>query len=100
MVDKTCWESFKVESATILDKLRELIREGNVRRVIIEHQGRTIAEFPLTVGLVGALVAPMLAAIGTLIALLQDCTIHVEREVSEPAATASAAPEGTGTTGN
>jgi len=85
MTDKTCWESFKVEGANIIEKLKELIHEGNVRRVIIEHQGRTIAEFPLTVGVVGALLAPVLAAIGALIALLKDCTIHVERETSEAA---------------
>lgn len=91
MPDKTCWESFKVEGATFVDKLKELIREGNVRRVIIEHEGRTVAEFPLTVGVVGALIAPMLAAIGALIALLNDCTIHVEREVAEPAQGASTA---------
>lgn len=82
MTDKTCWESFKIEGANIVDKLKELIHEGNVRRVIIEHQGRTIAEFPLTAGVVGALLAPVLAAIGALIALLKDCTIHVEREAS------------------
>lgn len=83
MTDKTCWESFRVESATVVEKLKELIHEGNVRRVIIEYQGRTIAEFPLTVGVVGAVLAPVVAAIGALIALLKDCTIHVERESSE-----------------
>jgi hypothetical protein len=83
---KTCWESVKVEGANVLDKLRALIREGNVRRVIVSHRGRTIAEFPLTVGVVGAVFAPILAAIGAIVALVQDCTIQVEREtpVSEP----------------
>jgi len=51
-----------------------------VRRVIIQHQGRTVAEFPLTAGVVGAVLAPVVAAIGALVALLQDCTIQVERE--------------------
>ena len=79
MADKTFWESFKVEGGTIIDKLKDLIHEGNVRRVIVQHQGRTVAEFPLTAGVVGALLAPVLAAIGALVALLKDCTIQVER---------------------
>jgi hypothetical protein len=79
MTMRTCWESIKVEGANIADRLRELLRQGNVRRVVVEQQGRTIAEFPLTVGVVGAVFAPLLAAIGAIIALLQDCTIHVER---------------------
>ena len=83
MTDKTCWESFRVEGANIIEKLKQLIHEGNVRRVVIEHQGRTVAEFPLTVGVVGALLAPVLAAIGALIALLKECTIHVERDAPE-----------------
>lgn len=74
------WESFKLEGTAILDKLKELLHEGNVRRVVIEHDGRTVAEFPLTVGLVGAVFAPVLAAVGALVAVIQQCTIHVERE--------------------
>jgi hypothetical protein len=80
MNDKqTKWETFTSESAAILDRLRDLIHEGNVRRVVVEHQGRTVAEFPLTAGVVGAVFAPVLAAIGALLALLQNCTIRVER---------------------
>jgi hypothetical protein len=80
MTVKTCWESIKVEGANILDKLQALVREGNVRRIIVAQNGRTIAEFPLTVGVVGAVFAPILAAVGAMLALLKDCTIHVERE--------------------
>ena len=76
---KSFWESFKVEGLGIVDKVKELVREGNVRRVVIEQQGRTVAEFPLTMGVVGAVVAPVFAAIAALVALLKDCTIHVER---------------------
>lgn len=76
---RTWWESVKVEGANVVDRLRDLLREGNVRRVVVEQQGRTVAEFPLTAGVVGAVFAPLLAAIGALIALMQDCTIHVER---------------------
>ncbi len=83
MSDKTYWESFKAEGENVISKLRALIREGNVRRVIIEHDGRSVAEFPLTAGVVGAVLAPPLAAIGALVALLQDCTIRVEREKTD-----------------
>jgi len=79
MSEKTYWESFKAEGATLSDRLREFIREGNVRRVVVEYQGRTVAEFPLTAGVLGLVLAPVAAAIGALVALLQDCTIRVER---------------------
>ena len=87
MTMKACWESIKVEGANILDKLSALVREGNVRRIIVSQGGRTIAEFPLTVGVVGAVFAPILAAVGAILALVQDCTIQVERAASaaEPA---------------
>ena len=92
MTVKTCWESIKVEGANIFDKLSDLLREGNVRRVVIEQRGRTVAEFPLTAGVVGAVLAPMLAAVGAIIALIQDCTIHIERVETEQDETVSAAP--------
>ena len=79
MTDKTLWETFKVESENAVEKLKEFIHEGNVRRVVIQHHGRTVAEFPVTAGVIGAVLAPMLAAIGAIIALLKDCTIQVER---------------------
>jgi hypothetical protein len=80
---KTIWESIKTESENVVEKLKQLIHEGNVRRVVIQHQGRTVAEFPLTAGVVGAVLAPVLAAIGAIVALLKDCTIQVEREASQ-----------------
>jgi hypothetical protein len=80
MTDKTWWESVKIEADAIGDKLRELLHEGNVRRIRIVHQGRTIAEFPVTAGVVAVVLAPIAAAIGALVALLKDCTIQVERE--------------------
>ena len=79
MSEKTFWESFKAESEGVVERLKALIREGNVRRIVIKQEGRTIAEFPLTVGVVGAVLAPVVAAIGALVAVLKDCTIHVER---------------------
>lgn len=84
MTDKTCWESFKAEGDNVADKIKSLIHEGNVRRVVVQHQGRTIAEFPLTAGVVGTVLAPVVAAVGALVALLKDCTIHIERLADEP----------------
>src|SRR5712691_5306363 len=80
MAVKTYWESFKAEGEAAVDKVKALIHEGNVRRVVVQHEGRTVAEFPLTAGIVGAVLAPVAAAIGALVALLKDCTIQVERE--------------------
>jgi hypothetical protein len=93
MTDKTRWESFKAEGANVIDKLNNLIREGNVRRVIVEHKGKTVAEFPLTVGVVGAVIAPVAALVGVLVAILQDCTIKVEREVTASDERPPATPE-------
>ena len=78
------------EAATA--RLQELIHKGNIRRVVIEHQGRTVAEFPLTAGVVGSLLAPPLAAIGAIYALATECTIKVERDdaAGKPRAAATA----------
>ena len=84
MTDKASWESFKAEGENVVDKIKSLIHEGNVRRVVVQHQGRTIAEFPLTAGIVGTVLAPVLAAVGAMVALLKDCTIHIERSAEEP----------------
>lgn len=80
MTDKTYWESVKAEGSSVLDKLKDLVHQGNVRRVRVRQGDRTIAEFPLTAGVVGAVIAPALAAIGALVALAKDCTIEIERE--------------------
>ena len=79
MSERTWWETLKAEGGQVLAKLEELIREGNVRRIVIKQEGRTIAEFPLMVGVVGAVVAPILAAVGAIVALAKDCRIEVER---------------------
>jgi hypothetical protein len=80
---KTFWETIKIEGGNVIDAVRDLIHQGNVRRIVIEHQGRTVAEFPLTVGVVGSVLAPPLAAIGAIYALAKDCTIKVERMNSD-----------------
>ncbi len=77
----TVWEQIKVEGGQLLDRVKQLIHEGNVRRIVIKQAGRTVAEFPLTVGVIGAVGAPILAAVGAIAALLTDCTIDVEREI-------------------
>jgi hypothetical protein len=87
MTDRTVWESVKAEGGAVLDKLKEIVREGNVRRVRVRQGARTIAEFPLTAGVVGAVFAPVLAAVGALVALANDCSIEVERE--QPSTTAA-----------
>ena len=79
MPERTWWESIKVEGGELLDQVKKIVHEGNVRRINIKQGSRSVAEFPLTVGVVGAVIAPMLAAIGTLAALLTDCSIEVER---------------------
>jgi len=74
-------ESFSIHGVNLLQKVKELIEEGNVRKITItDKSGKELASFPLTVGVVGALLLPMLAAVGALAALLTECTITVERE--------------------
>ncbi|MBV8390533.1 MAG: DUF4342 domain-containing protein [Mucilaginibacter sp.] len=79
-------ESFSIHGINLLEKVKELIEEGNVRKITItDKSGRELASFPLTVGVVGALIMPMLAAIGAIAALITECTITVEREeTAEP----------------
>jgi hypothetical protein len=85
MTEKSTWQKIEAKGTEVLDRIRELVAEGNVRRIRVRQRDRTIAEFPLTVGVVGAVLAPVLAAIGALTALLTDCTIDVERAQPEPA---------------
>ena len=79
MDQSTFTESFKVAAGQLVDAVKNLLHEGNVRRIVIKQDGRTVAEFPLTVGVVGAVIAPILAAVGALAAVLSECTIEVER---------------------
>ncbi len=84
MHERTIWETVKVQGIEMLDKVKQIIHEGNVRRVVIKQSGRVVAEFPLTAGVVGAVLAPILAAIGAIVALLNECSIEIERVVSKP----------------
>ena len=80
MSTQTWWETVGGTGGAVLDQLRQLLAEGNIRRVRVRQKGEVIAEFPLTVGLVGAVFAPLLAAIGAMTALVTGCTIEVERQ--------------------
>jgi hypothetical protein len=74
-------ESFSVSGEKIIEKVKEIIREGNARKIIIKNEkDETIAEFPLTAGAVGALLAPALAALGAIAALVTKCTLIVEKK--------------------
>jgi len=76
-------EEFKVSGEDLLKKFKELVAEGNIRRISIRSkEGKSIAEFPLTVGVVGALISVPLVAVGAIAALVTECTITVEREDS------------------
>ncbi len=74
-------EEFKVNGEELLKKVKELIAEGNIRKITIRNkEGKSIIELPLTIGVVGAVLAPPLAAVGAIAALVTECTIVVERE--------------------
>jgi hypothetical protein len=90
------WETIKAEGESIIEKLKQLIHDGNVRRVVVQHKGRTVAEFPLTAGVVGVFLAPVLAAVGAIVAVLKDCTIEVERVEEEVKVSDQAAEEKVG----
>lgn len=74
-------EEHKVRGDKIISKLKELVHEGNVRHVVIKNdEGRTLIEFPVTVGVAGAILVPVWAAVGAIAALVTNCSIEVERE--------------------
>jgi len=78
--DKTFREEIETTGEQLVAKVKELVREGNVRRVIVKNEeGKTLIEIPLTLGVVGALLLPVAAALGAIAALVTDCTIVVER---------------------
>ncbi|HSK67462.1 MAG TPA: DUF4342 domain-containing protein [Anaerolineales bacterium] len=73
-------EEFRVEGEKLIAKVKELIHEGTIRRIIIkDKEGKTVMEIPMTFGVVGVLIAPQLAAIGAIAALLTEATVVVEK---------------------
>jgi hypothetical protein len=82
--EKSNQDTFKVSGDDILTKVKEIIKEGNARRIIIKNdKDETIMEFSLTIGAIGVVLAPLYAAIGTLAALATNCTIIVEKKDTE-----------------
>ncbi|MBE3126105.1 MAG: DUF4342 domain-containing protein [Acidobacteria bacterium] len=77
---KTKFEEFRLNGGEILNKVKEIIHQGNARRIILKDEhGKTFMEIPLSVGVVGAIVAPILAAVGAVAALASNLTIIVEK---------------------
>jgi uncharacterized membrane protein len=75
-------EEFSVNGEELLKKVKQLIKDGNVRRITIKSkEGKTIIVIPLNIGVIGTVLAPMLAAVGAIAALVTQCTITVEREI-------------------
>jgi len=73
-------EEFRVSGGELVEKVKEIVHEGNIRRIIVKHDDKTVVEIPLTVGVIGALIAPQIAALGVIGAVLTKCTIIVEKE--------------------
>lgn len=74
-------EEFKIKGEDLIAKVKQLIAEGNVRRIIIkDKEDKIIIEIPLTIGVIGIVIAPVLAAVGAIAALVTECTIIVERK--------------------
>ena len=83
MAEEVRKEEFKVDGTELLKKVREIIKEGNARRIIIKHEGKTLLEVPLTIGVAGVaaltILAPVLVAIGAIAGLVTQCTLIVEK---------------------
>ena len=76
-------EEYKVAGSELVEKFKEFLHQGNIRRVVIKQDDQTVMELPLTVALVGAVVAPVVAALGAFAALASNCSIVVERIVED-----------------
>jgi len=76
----TLKEEFTISSEDLVKKVKELIHEGNVRRITVkDEEGKTMLDLPISVGIIGILIAPMLAAVGAVAAIVTKCTIEIER---------------------
>ncbi len=97
---RTVTEEFKVSGEAVIGKVKELVREGNVRRIVVANEdGRTLLEIPLTIGVIGTVLLPVWAAIGAVAALAANLTLKVERRIDDDAPDAESAsePEATAT---
>jgi hypothetical protein len=89
VTEKTFWQTIETTGDQVLATIKQLIEAGNVRRIRVRQKDRVIAEFPLTFGVIGTVLAPIVAAIGALTALMTECTIEVEKvETAEEKKTA------------
>lgn len=80
-------EEFRVDGEKLIAKIKEVLHEGNIRRIIIkDKEGKTVMEIPMTLGVVGVLLAPQLAAIGAIAALLTEATVVVEKSENSSSA--------------
>jgi hypothetical protein len=77
-------EEIKVSGSELVDKVKDLLHQGNIRRIVIKHEGETVMELPLTLAAVGVVFAPVLAALGAFAALATNSSILVERVVDSP----------------
>jgi hypothetical protein len=83
--EHVCREEFRVSGEKMVGKVKELVHEGNIRRVIIKDaEGKTLIEIPLTIGVVGAVLLPVWAALGAIAALAAELTIVIERVEDQP----------------
>jgi hypothetical protein len=81
IADESRTEEFKVSGEELLAKIKEIVHEGNIRRIVIKNkEGGVFMEIPLTVGVVGVLLAPTLAAVGAVAALVSEATLIVEKD--------------------
>lgn len=82
--EHTVTEEFRISGEAVVSKIKELVREGNVRRITIKNdEGKTLIEIPLTVGVIGTVLLPVWAAIGAIAALVANLTIAVERRADD-----------------
>ena len=72
-------EEFSMKSGEVMDKVKELIREGNVTKIRVKHDGKVLVEIPVTIGAISAVILPQLAALGVLVAVFKRCTLEVVR---------------------
>jgi hypothetical protein len=72
------WDALKAEASSVVNRVRGIVEEGNRSKVVIESKGREVAAFPLTAGVIGAVLAPELAVLGTAVTLLKECTVRIE----------------------
>lgn len=93
MKEPGTFESFSIDGDQLLQRVKELLHEGNVRHIRIKQDGHTILELPLTFGVISVVLMPMLAAVGALAALVSNCTIEVERRPDDKSSEIAAGDE-------